>query len=312
LFNNGRRGVRCPTVLAVWALLALLAASSARADIITQIGGDTRNFVVLYDGLGSRTLNQNNGAINGNIGIGGTGKFAATGPGTINGNIDFSAACAGTYPTCGGHFGSSNTTINGTVNYGQADVANDLTDVNHFSAVAAAEAGTALSVNINNGQTQVINASSGILDGHGNRVFNVTSFNFNGGSTLVVNGDTAGDNIIFNFPGLSPQFKGTMLFYGITADQVAFNITGGGTLTVNTNGDTVQGIFVDPNGSVSVSHSNVYGRIFGGDESNMQLVSGEYINAPTPEPAAVVLFGTVILACLPLVKRKLSRSSGKA
>jgi CO/xanthine dehydrogenase FAD-binding subunit len=31
----------------------------------------------LYDGQGANTLNQNNGTITGNIGIGGTGKFAA-------------------------------------------------------------------------------------------------------------------------------------------------------------------------------------------------------------------------------------------
>jgi hypothetical protein len=296
----------CRTPLAaLGALVCMVAAPPARGDIISEIGGDTRNFVVLYEGTGGKTyqLNQNNGTITGNIGIGGTGKLAATGPGTIYGNIDFSAANTN-------QFSASNTTITGTEYYGQSDVSTDLTDVNNFSAAIAGETGTNLSINLNNGQSQTIMASSGVPDGNGNRVFNVTAFAFGNGATLTIQGDAAGDNVIFNFVNISPQFGGTVILSGITADQVVFNITGNKTLQINTNGSTVQGIFIDANGSVSVNHSVVYGRIFGGNGANMQLVSGENITVPvdpTPEPASIFLLVTVLFGAVVVIKRRSRR-----
>lgn len=288
-------------MLGVFACIA--AAPRARGDIISEIGGDTRNFVILYEGTGgnSLTLNQNNGNITGNIGIGGTGKFdtsgGCSGQCKITGNIDFSAANTGQFT------GNPGTTITGTENYSQSDVSTDLTDVNNFSSTVGGESGTNVSINLNNGQSQTIMASSGVLNGN-NRIFNVTGFQFNNGATLTIQGDVAGDNVVLNFVNISPQFGGTVILSGITADQVVFNITGNQTLQINTNGSTVQGVFIDPNGTVSVNHSVVYGQIFGGSGGNMQLVSGEYITAPTPEPASIFLLATVLFGAVLVIKRR--------
>src|SRR5580658_4703545 len=144
--EEARLGTRCRTSFAMFGVFAcIVAAPQARGDIISEIGGDTRNFVVLYEGTGGNTLHENHGTITGNIGIGSTGKFAATGPGTIDGNIDFSAANTG-------QFSSSNTTINGTENYSQSDVFTDLTDVNNFSSTVGGETGTNVSIDLSSGQ----------------------------------------------------------------------------------------------------------------------------------------------------------------
>jgi hypothetical protein len=69
--------------------------SQVRADTFV-ISGDSANFAVLYEGTGSHQLQTNNSNINGNIGIGGTGKFSpaggCVGNCVINGTVDFSAA----------------------------------------------------------------------------------------------------------------------------------------------------------------------------------------------------------------------------
>ena len=68
-----------------------------RADIIAQIGGDTRNLTIFnIDGAGSQ-LHLSQGTITGNIGVGGAGTVKADSSGTINGNVDFSASNTGQF-----------------------------------------------------------------------------------------------------------------------------------------------------------------------------------------------------------------------
>jgi hypothetical protein len=75
-------------------LLGALWGPQARADGVAL--GTAANFAVLYEGGGSGNhLNITKVTVNGNVGVGGTGLVAFSGPGTINGELDFSAGNTG-------------------------------------------------------------------------------------------------------------------------------------------------------------------------------------------------------------------------
>ena len=298
------RTKRCGVFLAALSLSAL-AIPQARAGFAL---GDAANFVVLYEGNGNNQLSTTNVTINGNIGIGDpsgstTSNFAFNNPGTINGNVLFAGSVL---------LNGDNGTLNGTITGGNANVQTDLNLLNSLSTTLGAESGTALSVALGgSGQSQTINASAGTLDASGNRVFTVGSFQFNNGETLIINGDAAGDSVVLNFTS-GAQFNGTIALNGITSDQVLFNFTGGAalmggnTLQTSTNGAVLEGVFLDPNGAMSLTHSVLDGRFFGGDSSNMQIVSGDTINAPVPapEPSTLSLLGAGLLVMSGLVGRR--------
>jgi hypothetical protein len=107
---------------------------------------------------------------------------------------------------------------------------------------------------------------------------------FVNGATLAINGDAAGDFVIFNI-NANAQFGGTIKLTGLTSDQVLFNIIGTGhSLQLTTNGAILAGDFLDPLGTIQLNHAFLDGRLFGGDSSDMQIVSGATINAPSPVP----------------------------
>jgi hypothetical protein len=272
---------------AVIAAATGLAIPQARAGFIDQVPADVTNFAVLYEGNGKTLSNNGSSNITGNIGIGSvngtTGSWAASGPGTITGVVEFAAGNTG-------QFSSSNTTyvpplapgVNPT--YNNANVNTDLTALNTLSTNLGAESGTALTVNLNNNQSQTINAMDGTLDANGNRVFTLSALTFNNGATLTINGDAAGDSVVINIPSsISPQFGGQIKLTGLTPDQVLFNVLGGD-MSINTNGVTENADFLDPNGKINENHSVVDGRLFGGDTQDMSIVSGGVLNAPVPAP----------------------------
>jgi len=173
--------------------------------------------------------------------------------------------------------------------------------VNNLSQTLGGEAGTNLTLT----SSQTINATAGILDAGGNRVFDTTSVNLNNSTTLTING-SASDFVVINVTDNNPAFNGEIVLTGgITSDHVLFNMfggnytthTGGPTLTISTNGQVTTGTFLDPNGGMQINHSTLNGRFFGGDVVNQQIVSGADINAPpsgqgespVPEPSTVVL-----------------------
>jgi hypothetical protein len=182
----------------------------------------------------------------------------------------------------------------------------------NLSQTLGGEAGTALTLT----SSQTINASSGILDGDGNRVFSTTSVNLNNASILTISG-SASDYVVVNVTDNNPAFNGQIILTGgITSDQVLFNMfggnytthTGGPTLTISPNGQTTTGIFLDPNGGMQFNHGLLNGRFFGGDVANQQIVSGASIFAPAniPEPTSLALAGLAGALCL-LRKRAAKR-----
>ena len=255
--------------------------------------GDASHYAVLYEGSGTHNLQINSSPVNGStilgdIGLGNLSNGFPTAqfnnPAVINGNINFSSNISI----------SANAVINGTTNGQVSQVKTDLLNLNALSSTLGGEAGSNVAINISNGNTLTLNASNGILDGSGNNVFTATALSFVNGATLVING-SASQFVVINF-NFNTHFSGVItLTGGITPDQVLFNMIGGANLT---GGDTLQfaannvsqaGTFLDPNGVITMNSVNLRGHIFGGDASDMQIVSGGTIVVPEPSSYALVL-----------------------
>ncbi|HEV3443579.1 MAG TPA: collagen-binding domain-containing protein [Gemmataceae bacterium] len=275
-----------------------------------SIGADASNYALLFEGAGANTLQITNVTVIGNVGVGLTGKATDSGPSTVNGRFDFSAANSGQFSS-----NNAGNVITGGVNYNVAAVTSALNAVNALNASLGGLSGT--NININGSMT--ISAGAGISDGKGDRVFNVTGFNTTNSDQLKIQGDAAGDKVIFNFIGVNANFNNqVVLTGGLNADDVLWNfvggsnLTGGPTLQINDNASSnaknqVQGIFLDPNGAISITNANVHGRVFGGDTHDFQYVSGATISQPSaiPEPSSIMLvgFGGVGLAAV-LARRR--------
>jgi PEP-CTERM motif len=322
-----QRFIRALAFVALFTL-PLLPTQQATAFVL----GDASDYAILFEGGGGNTLQITNVTTNtagsgagqgggiGNIGVGNTGQATDSGPSFISGRIDFSAPNTGQFS----NNNAGNTFIGGSStpsdNYNVAAVTSALNTINALNTALGNVNGTNVSVNGNT----TINGSAGTLGsgvGFTNaEFFDVTSFSLNNGQNLTINGD--GHDVVFNFTA-STNFHGNVILTGgLTADNVIFNFVGGSglqngpTLSINNGGGSPshpdylsQGIFLDPNGVISVTNSNVLGRVFGGDTHDFQYVSGSNITAPggqVPEPGATVLLMGLGLAFLAGAKKKFS------
>jgi hypothetical protein len=308
---------RLLSVVFVFGALGVLVPPQARADFVLGAAG---NYGLLFEGAGGNTLQITNVTVNGNIGVGMSGKVNVGGPSNINGSIDLSAANTGQFSSTNpGNF------IAGGVNFGVGAVTSGLNTVNALNVQMGGLSGKGISI----GGTTVINAGDGVLstiNGVGYRVFTVTSFNTVNSNTLTIVGDAARDNVVFNFTS-SANFNNQVALSGINADSVLWNfvggsgLTGGPTLQINTNASSfpnsaAEGIFLDPNGPISVVNANVFGRVFGGDTHDFQYVSGSTLTSPggggpvvpVPPTFILALFGASPLGVLAWRRRRRSVS----
>src|SRR5690349_3110315 len=92
--------IRCPIAFLALSFV-VLAAPSARANKVA-IAVSASQYAVLYEGPGGHNLSISNVTVNGSIGVGGTGKVQFSGPGTITGRLDFSAANSGQFSNTNG------------------------------------------------------------------------------------------------------------------------------------------------------------------------------------------------------------------
>jgi choice-of-anchor A domain-containing protein len=276
----------------------------ASADGFTL--GGAANYAVLYEGTGGHTLQITNVTINGDIGVGGTGLATDSGPSIIGGGINFSASNTG-------QFSNNNigNVITRGVNYNVAAVTGALSTVNALSTTLGGEAGTAITINGN----QTINASSGTLDAAGNEVFTVTSYTEGDGKVLTIIGN--GHNVVLNLAmSGNPQLGGDVILTGgLTDGQVLWNYTGTKNLSLNNNAssyplpDAFMGIILAPDAAISLVNANLDGSVFGGDSSDMQIVSGtkDTITAPllaAPEPGTIALLDSGLVGLLMLGGRR--------
>jgi hypothetical protein len=298
----------CPMAFSSVLMLGTLCVPQAHADGFSL--GNAANFGLLFEGAGGNTLQITNVTVNGNVGVGLTGQVNDGGPSTINGTIYFSAANTGQF-----HNNNGSNTFGGPVyssTSGPFDVTGALNTVNALNSTLGADPGT--NININGSTT--INASAGVLDANGNRVFTVTGFNTTNSDVLTITG-SATDHVVLNFTSSANFNNQVKLSGGITAGNVLYNfvggsgLTGGPTLQINDNASSsasnlVQGIFLDPNGAISVVNANVLGQVFGGDTHDFQYVSGATITTTTsvPEPSTLILLATGLFVMTGLASRR--------
>jgi hypothetical protein len=285
--------------------ILLLGAVTPQAGAATILSGnlaDAANYVVLYEGTGGHNLQITNVTVNGNIGVGGTGVVQDSGPSTLDGRLDFSAANTGQFHNNNGaNVGPT------SVNYNQSNVSTDLTNLNSLSAMLSAETGTSLAINGN----QTIDTTGCTPDANGNCIFNVTSYHENDGNMLTIIGDGT-HSVVFDFSaGLN--LGGDVTLTGLTKDMVAWNFTGSGNVQLNNNASSYpsqsfQGIILAPNNAISLVNANLNGRAFGGDSQDMQIVSGTTI-VPLVHVSAVPESGTLLSLGIGLIGIGLWRRS---
>ena len=125
-------------------------------------------YAVLYEGMGGHNLSISNVTVNGNVGVGGTGHVQFSGPGTIGGRLDFSAANTGQYSNNNGsNVGPT------SVNYNVANVTTALNTINSLSTSLGGLSGTNISFNNSN---QTVNESSGMLGTSGGVEFQLPRY----------------------------------------------------------------------------------------------------------------------------------------
>lgn len=293
--HKGRMNI---TLLARLGILASTLSFAQFCPAAFNLGGGEK-YALLFEGVGGNTLQVTNVTVNGSVGVATTGQMTDSGPSAIKGAIDFSAANVGQFSN-----NNASNVITGPVSFNVAGVTTAMNYVNNLSqqlqAIDTAGTGTPIAIT----GTQTINASAGaifIINGQAVHVFDATSFS-NNNAILTING-AATDLVAINLGGLGNiQFHGGINFTGgITADDVLFNIGGGNyttqtgapSLDINNNGGKAgiaRGIFLDPNGAISVVNAVVMGRVFGGDSHDFQYVSGATITAPSvPDTGSSIL-----------------------
>jgi hypothetical protein len=237
-----------------------------------------------------------NSSVTGNIEIALTGGFVGTGPGTVTGTVEFAAPNTG-------QFAPDGVTVTGGATFNNANVQTDLNALNTISQNFRNEGGTPLLISAG----ASVNASSGILNAHGNEVFTATiNPNFTAGTTFTING-TSSQSVVVNITTGGLPFDGSIVLTGgITSDDVLFNfdagdyttLSGGDPLLIDTGGLTTTGTYLDPNGQIEIVDSVLDGRIFGGDTADFIISDSTIIAPPSPvsEPTSLALLGIALAA----------------
>ena len=298
--HKGRFSILCGVAL------GLLTISHVQAQF--SLGG-AANYNILQSGNGGN-VTMINATNTGNIGVGSqndlTPQLILSGS-SENGNVDFASAAI---------VSSTGSTITGTTSSNVAAVNSAFATLNALSTSLGAISGTSLTISLSNGASQTILAGNGVFSG-GNRVFDVSSsgFNFNGYSTLTIDGQSLGNSVVLNFKGFGTNGWGLgagriVLTGGLTPDQVLWNTTGSGVFTgLNSYAfgeGTIHpdysflGVFLNPLGQIDVYDTILHGRLYGGNDSI--LINNSTVDA-IPEPSTYALLGIGLIGAFLLHRR---------
>jgi uncharacterized repeat protein (TIGR01451 family) len=260
--------------------------------------GDAGSYGVLYMvGSGAHNLSITNVTLGANIGVGssvggtGIGNVSFSGPGIITGKLDFA-------PGQTNQFSNNNGSNVGpaSVNTNVSTVASAISTVTSLNTTLGGLSGTSIAINGN----QTINQSAGQLhtvNGVTYSVFTVTSYSENDGKLLTINGDGSGNPVVLNFGAtfgnLNLGGDVALTGNGLNDDKVIWNFTSSNkSIQLNNNASSFpssafHGIILAPNDGIHLVNANLSGRVFGGDDQDMQLVSGLTVHAPILNTATV-------------------------
>jgi len=272
--------------------------------------GAAANYNILQSGNGGY-VTMVNSTNTGNIGVGSqsnqTPRLRMTNS-LENGNVDFASTAIVT---------GSGGTISGTTSSNVSGVNTAFATLSALSTSLGAISGTSLTISMSNGATQTILASNGVLNG-GNRVFDVSTnaFNFNGFSTLTIDGQGLNQSVVLNFKGFGTNLGwglgagSIILAGGLTPDQVLWNTTGVGvpmglnsySLAADTTHPefSFAGVFLNPFGQIDVADTILHGRLYGGNDSI--LITDSKVDA-IPEPTTYALLGIGLIGAFLLHRR---------
>jgi uncharacterized repeat protein (TIGR01451 family) len=260
--------------------------------------GAAGNYGVLYIvGSSSHNLQVTNVTLGANIGVGsavggnGVGNVSFSGPGIITGRLDFA-------PGQTNQFSNNNSSNVGpaSVNTNVVTVTSAISTVTTLNSALGALTGTSIAINGN----QTINESAGTphtINGVTYSVFTITSYSENDGKLVTINGDGSGNPVVFNFGPNSGNINlggdVALTGNGLNDDKVIWNFTSSNqNIQLNNNASSFpsvafHGIILAPNDGIHLVNANLSGRIFGGDDQDMQLVSGLTVHAPVMNTATV-------------------------
>ena len=228
-----------------------------------------------------------NGFVTGNIGVNGGNITVSGGNFPITGNV-----VLGTNATSSGLTGNVTGTITSNPSLMTSAVTAATNASTTFAGLTATLTGPS-SIN-DNGTTTTINLSSGL------NVIDLTSITLQNGSKLDLNG-SAGSEIILNVSGnVTLNLSDIVLTGGLTANDVVFNITGGGLSTSGclNNELDLAGTFLSLNNNVMLTPGIPPARSSAGRTSALPR---EQVSAACPEPIVGTGLPGLIAACTGLL-----------
>ena len=244
--------------------------------------GPATGYDVLYEGDGGHNLQVTNVTVTGTIGVGGTGHVQFSGPGTIGGRLDFSAANTGQY-----HNNNGSNVGPTSVNYNVAAVTSR-PDRGQQPQQLARPGCRDQHRHQRHADDQRKRRHLQTVNGVNYRVFNVTSYSENDGNNADDQrrrvrrpawSSTSARRQHQSRRRCHPDRRPDRRPGDLELHEHSGRMSSSTTMPRVTRTLAFHGIILAPNDAISLVNANLNGRVCGGDSGDMQIVSGDHINA---------------------------------